>query len=759
MKSVDLEQLVLRHVERPNYRPVKPRVIAKQMELPKDQHADLKKAIKRLAQAGRLTYGKNHLVERRQKSTDGNLIGKFRRHLSGYGFVRPVGTRKSAGRDEDIFIPARKTRDAASGDLVRVQMSRRRSRQSGSRLSGEILEVVERANTQYVGTYLEEDGIGLVRVDGTEFASPISVGDPGAKNVQLHDKVVVEIVRYPTATRRGEGVVTEVLGGRGKPGVDTLMILRQFRLPEQFPPEVLQDARDQAQAFDASISSDRVDLTHHTVITIDPEDARDFDDAISLEKLPNGHWRLGVHIADVSHFVPPGSAIDREARDRATSVYLPDRVIPMLPEIISNHLASLQPDQVRYTKTAFIELTPDGARVATDFCTAAIRSRRRFTYEEIDDFLMRPAGWRSRLRPEVFQLVEQMDELAMILRRRRAERGSIELLLPELKILLNPDGKVVGARKIEQTESHQIIEEFMLAANEAVAERLRDEKLLFLRRVHESPDPRKLEILGEFVQELGIPCESLESRFEIQRVLQHVAGQPLQQAVNFAVLRSMQKAVYSPAEEGHYALAAPDYCHFTSPIRRYPDLTIHRLMETIFRHQTPTQDIDSLMSLAEHCSEREQRAEAAERELIKLKLLNFLAKKIGQTLDAVITGVEDFGMFAQGIELPAEGLIPIDTLHDDQYRYDSTTHSLIGNRQDNTYRLGDLLQVRIAKVDLDRRELDLEVLQRISPRTGTRSGQESIWGPKPAKSSDRRTSKSRGKNKQKKKTPRRKPRR
>ena len=289
-------------------------------------------------------------------------------------------------------------------------------------------------------------------------------------------------MRYPTALRRGEGVITEVLGQRGQPGVDTLTILRQFQLPEQFPAEVLQDARAQAQAFDASIRDGRVDLTHLTVITIDPEDARDFDDAISLEKLPQGHWRLGVHIADVSHFVRPRSALDREARDRGTSVYLPDRVIPMLPEVISNHLASLQPDQVRYTKTAFIEYTPDGARVATDFCSAAIRSQRRFTYEEVDDYLAHPSAWRSRLTPEVFQLLQAMDQLAMILRRRRSERGSIELLLPELKILLDKQGQVVGARQVEYTESHQIIEEFMLAANEAVAERLSDEKLLFLRR-------------------------------------------------------------------------------------------------------------------------------------------------------------------------------------------------------------------------------------------------------------------------------------
>ena len=385
-----------------------------------------------------------------------------------------------------------------------MQTSRRRTRQSGSRLSGEILEIVERANRSTWEPIGWKTGLASSRSTAPSLPSRSVVGDPGAKNVQVQDKVVVEIVRYPTAKRRGDGVVTEVLGKRGQPGVDTLTMLRQFQLPEQFPAEVLDDARRQAQKFDATIGAGRHDLTDLTVITIDPEDARDFDDAISLERLPNGHWRLGVHIADVSHFVPPDRPLDREARERATSVYLPDRVIPMLPEIISNHLASLQPDQVRYTKTAFIEFTADGARVATDFCTAAIRSRRRFTYEEVDDFLAAPARLAIATHvPKSSSLLHDMDELAMILRRRRSDAAASNCCCPNSKSCWTRQGKVVGARHIEHTESHQIIEEFMLAANEAVAERLRDEKLLFLRRVHESPDPRKLEILGEFVRELG----------------------------------------------------------------------------------------------------------------------------------------------------------------------------------------------------------------------------------------------------------------
>jgi ribonuclease R len=634
--------------------------------------------------------------------------------MAGYGFVRPEGAAKSAGRSEDVFIPAARTTDAANGDLVRVRI-RRRGGDGPARTSGEIVEIVQRGTTQFVGTYQERDDVGLVRIDGTDFPHAVVVGDPGAKNARPGDKVVLELIRYPSATREGEGVITEVLGQRGEPGVDTLTVLREFALPERFPEEVLEAAREEANRFEAAIGAGRTDLTDLVVITIDPVDARDFDDAISLERLEHGHWRLGVHIADVSHFVRPKSPLDREARDRATSVYLPDRVIPMLPEVISNHLASLQPDQVRYTKTAFIEYTADGARVATDFCTSAIRSRRRFSYEEVDELLADRAAWRIKVGSEVYRLVDDMHRLAMILRERRLARGSIELTLPEIKIDLDRDGRVCGAHRVEYTESHQVIEEFMLAANEAVAERLRDEDLLFLRRIHESPDPMKLERLTEFVRELGIDCESLESRFETKRILHLVEKTPIEAAVNYAVLRSLQKAVYGPQDVGHYALATDDYCHFTSPIRRYPDLTIHRLMDAIFRGKKPASQLDQLANLGDHCSQREQRAEAAERELIKLKLLHFLEDKVGQPLDVVITGVEEFGLFAQGIQLPAEGLIHISDLADDYYQYDPQTHALIGRRDDHTYRLGDLLRVEIAAVDLDRRELDFVIRERLTP--------------------------------------------
>ena len=750
-----LEPVVLAHVMAPKYQPVKPRVIARQLNLPSEQHKALKLAIRRLVKDGKLSYGKGHQVRRptapdsnpkRQRgpeksgqvenpsyevASDGTrsvpatkkneLVGTFRRASGGYGFVRPSSIKRTGDRSQDIFIPATRSRDAADGDTVRVRIGRNqgRSRRGELRQAGEILEVVERETNQFVGTYKERGGEAVVEIDGRTFATPISVGDPGAKGAAPGDKVVIEMVRFPSPLHDGEAVITEVLGPKGQPGVDTLSIIKEFGLPEEFPEDVLEAARQEAEAFDESIGN-RLDLTAETIITIDPVDARDFDDAISLTRLKNGHWRLGVHIADVSHFVKPRTPLDREARERATSVYLPDRVLPMLPEVISNNLASLQPNKVRYAQSAFIEFTAEGAPVAGEFHLAAIKSCRRFAYEEVDDYLADREKWRSKLTPQVHKLLADMHELAMILRGRRLKGGAIELTLPEVKVDLDKQGQVSGAHLVKNTESHQIIEEFMLAANEAVARHLHEREIHFLRRIHELPDPRKLHLLTGFIRELGIECESLESRFEIKRVVKLVAGQPEEHAVNYAILRAMQKAVYSPLEEGHYALNSDQYCHFTSPIRRYPDLTVHRLITALIHKKKPKSNFDELVLLGEHCSERELRAQIAERELTKVKLLTYLAKKIGTEMEAVITGVEEFGFFAQGIDLPAEGLVHVETLDDDHYRYDSATHSLAGYRQGNRFRLGDVVRVTIAHVDVDRRELDFRLAGRVarSPASG-----------------------------------------
>lgn len=720
MDQNDLSQKLVEFVERPNYQPLKPRQIAKKLGVPPDELQDFKLLVKKQVRQGKLSYGAKHLVlpakaaagadGKPKAAKAGQISGVFRRTQQGFGFVRPAGAGVAHTREQDIFIGVEHAGDAASGDVVLVRLLKGRGR--FGQPQGAIAEIIERETHQFVGTYFERNGAAYVQVDGTLFAQPISVGDPGAKNAQPDDKVVFEMVRFPSHVHDGEGVITEVLGPRGEPGIDTLSIIREFSLPQEFAEEAMEAARGEAERFDESIPAGRVDLTAETVVTIDPVDARDFDDAISLKREPNGHWLLGVHIADVSHFVRSGSPLDREAHERSTSVYLPDRVIPMLPEIISNGLASLQPDRVRYTKTAFLEFTADGVHVSTELHSAAIRSDRRFTYEEIDEYLAEPEAWLHRLSPQVHELVGRMHELAMILRKRRLNRGALELALREVKVDLDKHGRVVGAHAVENTESHQIIEEFMLAANIAVAERIEKQDWHFLRRVHLPPDPRKLKALTEFVASLGFQTESLESRFELQRLLGEVAERPERQAVNYAVLRSLQRAAYSPEQAGHYALASECYCHFTSPIRRYPDLTIHRLIDALLTHGKPRNDLGELIALGEHCSDRERRAEEAERELTKVKLLNYLSGQIGLELDAVVTGVEQFGLFAQGVALPAEGLIHVTSLADDYYAFDRATHTLAGRRAGNSFRLGDPVRVVVARVDVDRRELDFRIVER-----------------------------------------------
>jgi ribonuclease R len=636
-----------------------------------------------------------------------DVVGVFRRAAGGYGFVRPLEA-AAGDRTGDIHISAASAFDAATGDTVRVRLARGRDvRRPGP--AGEIVEVVIRRTTRFVGSYFEAAGSGWVRIDGTNFARPVSVGDPGAKGVRENDKVVVDMVRFPTHLRDGEGVIVEVLGAAGEAGVDTLTIIHEFGLPGPFPDGALTEARRQADRFREEVPAGRRDLTDRVIVTIDPVDARDFDDAISLERIERGHWLLGVHIADVSHFVEEGSPLDQEARARGTSVYLPDRVIPMLPEIVSNNLASLQPGRVRYARTCWIEFSSEGIPVHAEEERSAIKSQRRFTYEEVDVFLADPTTVTVEMTDVVRALLGRMRDLARLLRSRRMARGSLELAMPEVKIDLDRDGRVSGAHVAENTESHQIIEEFMLAANEAVAGMLAAAGAGFLRRIHPAPDLRKLRQLTEFVSELGFEVDTLESRFELQRLLDMARGRPEEHAVHYAVLRSLSRAVYGPQEDGHYALASDCYCHYTSPIRRYPDLTVHRALELLARGRRAA--AEGLPRLGEECSLLERRAESAERELVKLKLLLFLSSRIGEEMDAVVTGVEAFGLFVQGLGLPAEGLVTLESLPDDSYRFERTSHTLIGRRPGNSFRLGDRVRVTVFRVDLERRTLDFRLVE------------------------------------------------
>jgi ribonuclease R len=653
----------------------------------------------------------------------------------------------------DIFIPETRKRNAMDGDTVRVKLRQpmRRGmrglkeapRHVSGRLEGEIVEVIARKKREFTGTFQNDGKKSFVWLDGAKLERPVSIGDVRGLPLENNDKVVVELVKFPDEFQPGEAVILKVLGSMRNPAVDTMAVMIQFSLPEEFPETVIEDARAQADRFSEDVIPEgRKDLTSIPTLTIDPVDARDFDDAISLSKNERGNWELQVHIADVAFFVPTGSVLDEEARNRGNSVYLPDRVIPMLPETISNHLASLQPDRKRLAKTVFMEYSPEGTVLHAEVFNSVIRNAYRFNYEQIDQYLSDPEPWKERLTPAIFQLVRDMHTLAMQLREIRKRDGSIELTLPEVKVDLDKLGKVKGAHVVHHTQSHQMIEEFMLAANQAVASWLDRLKLPFLRRAHAPPDQLKIRRLNQFIRALGIPAEEMQDRFEIQRVVDSVKGKTTEFAVNYAILKSMSKAVYQCEFERHYALNMTHYCHFTSPIRRYPDLIVHRIVDKLVRGEKANQNSEVLEQLGEHCSHTEQNAESAERELVRVKLLHFLEKRVGQLLTGIVWGVKQNGLVVRGIEIPVDGMVPVERLPADRYRYDRDTHTLEGYRTGNQFRLGDELIVRIQRVDLARRHLDFS-LEKVThhERSTTKTPLDRRGGRREDRAKDRRKKK------------------
>jgi ribonuclease R len=705
----DLASRIVAALAQPGYQPVKPKALARSLGIGGgEEYEPFKRALRELIRQGRAEMSKGNTV--RQTGTHGTVTGTFRKAAAGFGFVRPNPA--EGHKFTEVYIPAESVGDAATGDVVLVKISRKPRNGNGPK--GEILQVLERTTRQFVGSYFERDGQGLVRVDGTVFSHSIYVGDPGAKGAQPGDKVVIEMMRFPSPEERGEAVITEILGPKGAPGVDTLSVIRAYSLPDEFPENVLAEAREQAALFHEDDLEDREDFTNCLTITIDPVDARDFDDAVSVTLDPRSkHWQLGVHIADVGHFAPLGSALDGEARRRGTSVYLPQRVLPMFPEVISNGLASLQQDRVRYVKSVLIDYTPAGQLTEVRFANAAIKVRKRFTYEQVSDLLQRldrqePAP--AELAPEIVELLLRMRELALILHKRRVKRGALELMMPEAQLEYDKDGRVIGAHFRKHDISHQMIEECMLAANSAVAEHLDRRHVAFLRRDHPAPDPLKLQSFAEFARILGYKLKKGETdRYTLQRILRESADRPERYAVHYALLRSLKQAHYSPEKDEHFALAIDNYCHFTSPIRRYPDLVVHRLLDQILRRGRAGSDHDELVVIGEHCSKTERRADMAERDLVRHKLLVYMSERLGTELQAVITGVADYGFYAQVEDLPVEGLVHISTLPDDYYYHDDAAHSLIGQRSRRTYRLGDKVTVTVVRVDMQRRELDFRV--------------------------------------------------
>ncbi len=648
------------------------------------------------------------------------VVGLFRKHQRGFGFVIPA----SATEFGDVFIPPGGSRDAITGDTVVARITRR-TMAGGPRVEGEIVEILERGRNRFVGELVRKGKTWEVLPDGKVLESTILISDARASRARSGDQVVVEITEYPSRDQPARGVIVEVLGRRGDPEIDTLSIVRQYHFRDRFSEEVLADARANIARYDVETElPHREDLRNEVIVTIDPDDARDFDDAISIREPARGRFELGVHIADVAHFVPEGGELDKEAVTRCNSIYFPRHVIPMLPEVLSNGLCSLQEDQPRLAKSAFIRYDSHGNRLGSRFADTLIQSRKRLTYREATAII---GGATKGYPAEVVALLAKMDRLARLIQKRRLAAGMTVLDLPEVDLMMDDEDRVIDVAPTDTSFSHTIIEMFMVEANEVVAELFTRLDVPHLRRIHPEPPDDAQEKLMRFLRVLGKPVPKKLDRDTANRLLASVVGKPESFAVNLAVLRSMAQAEYSPKTIGHYALASKHYAHFTSPIRRYPDLTTHRLLGlyvqgklTARRGRPIIPSKQALEELGRRCSYAEREAEAAERELKKIKILRLLQDHLGDVEDGVVTGVNNAGLFVQLRRYLIDGMIRFRDLPADWWDVDTSGGCAIGRQRGVRIAIGDLLRVQIAAVHIPSRELDLALPEGSLP--GRRTG-------------------------------------
>jgi len=642
-----------------------------------------------------------------------NLIrGRIQAHPKGYAFVIP-----DDDSIPDLYIHAIDLKGALNGDLVLVRPSHEHP-DPGRRLEGEIVRILERANKQVVGTYVDEKFYGIVVSDDKRLTKEIFI--PKGANLGAVDghKVVVEIVRYPETGRGNpEGKVIEILGHKNDPGVDILSIIRKYQLPETFPEEVLKEAEQVPDEISEEEIKGRKDLRDRVMVTIDGADAKDLDDAVSIERLENGNYLLGVHIADVSYYVKEDSALDREAFLRGTSVYLVDRVIPMIPHRLSNGICSLNPKVDRLTLTCDMEINRAGQVVRHEIYPSVIRTNERMTYSDVYKILEENDEELKARYAELVPHFEMMKELALILRQKRMDRGAIDFDFGEAKILVDEEGKPIEVKMRERTIAEQIIEEFMLAANETVAEHFFWLRIPFIYRIHEDPDAERLESFLQFVTNFGYfvrgKANSIHPR-SLQTLLEEAKGTPEETVISKVMLRSMKQAKYDADNKGHFGLSTEFYTHFTSPIRRYPDLIVHRMIRETLKPEGFTEErmaywFAKMPEVAQHSSERERNSVDAERETDDLKKAEYMLQHIGEEFDGIVSSVTSFGMF---VELPntIEGLVHISYLTDDYYNYHENQYALVGERTGRIFRIGDEVRVRVVNVNVDEHTIDFEVV-------------------------------------------------
>ena len=653
------------------------------------------------------------------------VVGRLTCNPGGFGFVVPE---KKAPREADVYVSAVNMKEALHGDRVVARIERTTSKGA----EGRIIRILERATQRIVGRF-ESDGKfgGHVIPFDRRVLQELFIPQDESGDAQPGQMVLAEITRPPTATRNPAGRVLAVLGRLEDKGVDLKVIMAKYGLPDAFPPDVESEATRVPTEVRPEDVDGRTDFRPWDTVTVDPETARDHDDAISLDRLNEGGWRLAVHIADVAHYVRPGSLLDQEAYLRGTSVYFPDRVVPMLPHALSSNICSLVEGQERLTQTVVLDLDTRGVVKKATFHDGVIKSRAKMSYQQVQAIIDGDQALRARFAPLV-PLFQRMDELAKLMRKRRYERGSLDFDLPEPKLVLDAAGEMTAIVASERLDSMRVIEEFMLAANEAVAARLSDAGMPALYRIHEQPEPLRVEEFADLVASFGyrVPhdLEGIRPQ-DFQLILRQIAGKPEEKLISYLLLRTMKLARYHEENLGHFGLATDMYAHFTSPIRRYPDLVVHRALRALRQKKGPDALLASLPAglaeMGQHLSDMERRATDAERELVEWKKVRFMADKLGETFKGYVTGVQAFGLFVELDEVYVQGLVHVSSMTDDYYQFNEKAHTLKGENTNKAYRLGDRVEVQVVRVDLEQRKIDfalLDVLERAAASGPARRG-------------------------------------
>jgi ribonuclease R len=713
------------------HHPAAMRELLQVLKVPRDERTSFKRHVKNLVASGDLIQIRGHRFGLPEKMD--LYVGRLQTHPAGYGFVAPERPLEAGG---DIYISGPHLNEAMHGDRVVARIERVKE---GGRVEGRIIRILERANASIVGRYDRgDDGMGYVVPFDRRVLMDIFVPPGQEGGASPSEMVVVELTRWPTATRGAIGHVAEVLGDIDAPGVDTEIIIRKYGIPDAHSDEAVGEAIRLGGSVSERDIRGRTDFRDITTVTIDGEHARDFDDAITIEKLSNGHFWLGVHIADVSHYVQEGTALDREAYERGTSVYFPERAVHMFPSELATGLCSLNPHVDRLVQSCLMEIDRRGQVVRHEFHDGVINSDERMTYTAVNGILTDRDPQLMREYAPLVPMFEQMRELFQILNDARRRRGSIDFDLNEAEVIMDEGGRVEAIIALERNVAHRLIEEFMLLANETVASYLESQNAPALYRIHEEPDILKVAKFEEFISGFGYslaaPAGALRPR-HFQKLIERLHGKPEEKPIAFLMLRTMQKARYAPENLGHFGLAAPSYTHFTSPIRRYPDLVVHRALRAA-RHRLLTEEIreeqiEELPEVARHTSDMERRADDAERELVQWKKVKFMADKVGDEFEGYVTGVAAFGLFIELIEHFVEGLVHVSTMADDYYRFVESAHLLKGENTHKVYRLGDKVKVQVIRVNMETRQVDLglvEILERV--REGERGPRRSKAVPK-----------------------------